>query len=309
MNRLFAVAALLWSLTAGAQPARLHKRMVAVAETRAGDHADSLADIAAIFARKGEWDRAVAMLDEARARRPQDPDVLGDLIAACLHAESCAARRLPLLRQGLEKLPQPAELLDELVRELVRLKQSARVVPELRAFVARHPKDDEARALVIDTALESGQRAIALEELATYVARRPDDVQRRSLYVELLRDTHQEAASSKQLHALLKAYPDSVGGLCLRAERLVDRGDLNAAERELGHARQMAQRHRQLSERICRAEDDVECLAELADDDKLVGELQSDLRRARAEQYRDFRSDVGMLDLAEDLQREQDRDP
>lgn len=310
MKRLALVSSLLLlPLVVGAQPARRHRSELAVADRRATDHADSLEDIAAIFMKKEQWDRAIAVLDEARARRPGDNDLLGDLVVACLHSESCAPRRLPLLREALEKVPEPGELLEDFARELVRLGQGARVLAELRAFVQRHPKDDDARALVIDNAVDKGQPKVALEELAVYVKRRPDDVQRRALYVELLRGSHQESASDRQLHALRRAYPNSVSTLCLGAQRLLDGGDVRAADRQLERARAVAARNRAQSERICKQEEDADCLAELQDDAKLVAELAEDIRKTREEHYRNFRSDVSVLDQVDDLQREQDRDP
>jgi len=301
---------MLAALPASARRSRpVHARPSLTSRARAPEYLDGMAQVAASYARLEQWDKAVALYDEVRALRPGDQDVLEDLIAACMKSPRCAPRRLALLREGVEKSSQPADLLETLVQELSRRGQAKAAITELRRYVRNHPDNDDARALLIDTALDQEQRAIAMPELKLHLQRNPEDLEKRVRYLEALRDENQLPELRRQLDALLRSHPDHVIGLVLRGEVRLDAGDLRGAATDLEKARGLAERDRARSLSACRAEEDTDCVAELEEGMKRVRELDEELRATRAEHARDFRDDVVWLDLANDLERESDREP
>jgi hypothetical protein len=306
MNRWIAFAVVA-PLMAAAHPGRL----VARAElhvAKPADLTDNMAEIASMYAQKHEWDRAVALYDEARGRRPKDLDILDDLITACMHSAPCAPRRLALLLEGVERLPQAAGVLEDLVRELVRVGRGRLAVPLLQRYARRHPDDLDAQALLIDTAAEMKAPQVALDELTVYLRHRPDDVEKRALQVELLQEGR-PAAAEHALRSLERAHPGEVKVRALRARADLDRGDLHKAEAALAEIRTLVANERAVSEAACQQEEDEVCLGELRDDNGAATELAAEVEKVRGEQYQEFRHDVRFLDLADDLQREQDRDP
>jgi hypothetical protein len=254
--------ALVMLLVAAPAAARSRPQRVRLPPAPAHEYVDGLAQVAASYSRLGQWDKAVALYDEVRVTRPEDPDVLEDLIAACVHATSCEERRLGLMREGLDRVKQPVDLLEKLVDEITRRGRPVSALSELRGFVRRHPDNDDARALLIDTAMEREQPLVALTELPIHLKRNPDDLERRVAYVEALRDTHRDDAFARELRLLLKLQPEHVGALVMSGELALEDGALGRARRALDQARRALERRRVRDEKACRAEEDGECLSE-----------------------------------------------
>jgi predicted Zn-dependent protease len=248
-----------------------------------GPYLRQVADIANLYLRQQQWDRALALLDDVHRAQPGHVASLEDLVTACLHSDACAPRRLMLLGELLRKAPDPTRWLGELVDELTRTGKHALALRQLDLFVRQHPDDEVARALLVDTAVEQQQLAPAIAQLRVLVAHQPGDVARRLLLCELLREDGQTTAFERELGALERAFPDRPAVELLQIDRLIDRGD----------SRQAARRLRTLKAR-----------AKLAGDDAArAAELEAALRAQRRDEYADFRSSVGWSEWNDDLER------
>ena len=252
-----------------------------------GDLTDELTELSETWMHEEKWEQAVALLDGLRALSGS-PDVLEDLIEACQKAASCAPRRLQLLREGVQKLPQPGELVDEYAEALFKTLPAKDAVAELRALAARRPGDDRIDEALVDAAVDHELYEVVVAELPRFLARHPKDVERRIAYVEALKETHRDFEFRKQLDELQRLHPGNLMALALKTESRIDRGELKAARLELERLR---------------------ALAKTDDERARVRELEGRVHEEREELRRDFRREVGWLDLADDLEREQDRDP
>ncbi len=251
------------------------------------DLVDELSELAEGWMHEDKWTDALALLDALRAEGDSN-DLLEDVIDACLHAPSCAPRRLGLLRQGVTRLAKPAELVDDYANELFKALPPKQALSELGAFAARHRDDDAIAEALVSAAIDHEALDLEITELPRWLARHPDDVERRIAYVEALHERHRDAEYQRELDALLRLSPTNVTALSLRTEARLERGDVPAARRELDRLRTLAR----------------------SDDERArVRELDEELRRTVDEQKRDFRRESGWLDLADDLEREYDREP
>jgi predicted Zn-dependent protease len=248
-----------------------------------GPYLRQVADIANLYAKRRQWDRALSLLDEVHRAQPDHLPTLEDLASACLRSEACAPRRLTLLGELIRKAPDPTRWLSDLVDELTRTGQRALAVRRLGAFVRQHPDDDAARALLVDTAVEQQELAPAIAQLRVLLAHQPDDVARRLLLCELLREDGQTAAFERELAGLARAFPDRPAVELLQIDRLIDRGQ----------SRPAAERLRALLAHAHLAGDEAARAAELAEA----------LRAQRRDEYADFRSSVGWSEWTDDLER------
>jgi predicted Zn-dependent protease len=246
-------------------------------------YARQLVDIANLYARRQQWERALQLLDEAHRAEPNRAATLEDLATACLHSAGCAPRRVALLNEVLQKAAVPARWLDDLVEELTRTGQRALAVRRLVAFVRQRPDDESARALLIDTAVEERQLDLAIEQLRLLIAARPGDRARRVQLAELLRDAGQRAAFGRELAALERDWPREPAVALLRIEVLIDAGQPRAAAEQL---RALAAGTRLGPTEAAR-----------------VAELEAELQRQRRDDYVDFRQSVRWAEFTDDLER------
>jgi hypothetical protein len=252
-----------------------------------GDLYDELSELAEGWMHEAKYDDAVALLDTLRWENDTN-DLLEDLIDACMNAPSCASRRLALVRQGLARLAKPAELVDDYAELLFLTLPQKDALAELTAFVARHRDDDRVEQALVAAVVDHEAYDLEIAVLPRWLARHPDDVERRIAYVEALRERHRTLEYERAIDQFLKLAPTNVTALSLRTEARIERGDLSTARKELEALRP---------------------LAKTTDERARVAELEKELRDTAEEQKGDFHRETGWLDLADDLEREFDREP
>jgi tetratricopeptide (TPR) repeat protein len=283
-----------WLLGAFLLGLLLRPSMAAAQGREREDEDDQLLDVAELFHKRGEHDKAIAIYDEILERRPDDPQALTKLAAACLSSAACAPRRGAVLQAAVRVLPDDAELLEELAEVLGQAGRHRVAVRALRGYLRRHPADDTIRAALVDNLVAARDFRAALPELRIRLQRSPGDRAARWMEIELLDALGRTPERDRALAAYVKLDPTSGDAWVELGERAVDRQELARAEEAVRRAR------------AGRFRDEKEGRARLAALERDLAIERAEQLKDRAEQARDLRRDARWADLVEEVEQGDD---
>ena len=214
----------------------------------ADELSSELREVADLFVKKGQLDKAISIYDEIRQSKPDDEEILFALIDACMQSKRCAPRREGLLREARKLAPAHGEALEQLYSLLVEEGRVVEAVAELESFLTLMPQARQALALLAYAhdelyggLVELGEPARALAELKKFVGRHPEHQEARSLLADVLIERGHLAGAERELRAIVSRD----AGHQLARESLIDvlerRGDRKGALREV---RQFVKRQR-----------------------------------------------------------------